>query len=347
MLSETQSNIVGSDATGTSAYNSIGVLGQGALAQCGNGASTACGPTFPLNVTSIPTKATYSYVQQWSLSVQREVRKGMVGQLAYVGTKGTHLSAVRDLNQRRAADFNPFAPGQPITASVCESGARTTNGIPTGGFSVGGLNTPNQATTVPNSAVITPTDPGYLNMFIACSGNPGFASYQDPSHPIKLGISADALRPYPGFSNIISVENVADSEYNALQATLRETTGPLTIGIAYTWSHSLDDSSDRSSANFADSLNIHSNRASSDFDQRHLLNVNYIYDLPLLHLLGGFSHLMGTGSDPSDESSTPGPDKVIVATRSRPENSSWRMATQRHHDLSNRLAIQRHQWRWV
>src|SRR6201992_329908 len=97
---------------------------------------------------------------------------------------------------------------------------------------------------------------------------------------------------------------------------MRETTGPLTVGIAYTWSHSLDDSSDRSSANFANSLDIHSNHASSDFDQRHLLNVNYIYDLPFLRLLSGFSHLLGTGHDTPEEGGPAGgtpwePDQTL------------------------------------
>jgi len=119
------------------------------------------------------------------------------------------------------------------------------------------------------------------------------------------GLNPDALRPYLGFSNIIAVRNIADSEYNAFQATLRETTGPITVGLAYTFSHSLDDSSDRASANFANSLDIHSNRASSDFDQRQLLNVSYIYDLPFLRLLYGFTHLFGSGDD-SDAGETSG-----------------------------------------
>ena len=131
-----------------------------------------------------------------------------------------------------------------------------------------GLNssTPGSPITIPNSPTIGPADPGYTNAFIACTGNPGFAQ---TSPYRKLGISADAVRPYLGFSNIISVENIADSEYSALQGTLRQTTGPLTIGIAYTWSHSLDDASDRSSANFANSLDIHSNHASSDRSEEH------------------------------------------------------------------------------
>lgn len=304
VLSETQSNIQGATGTGSStpaynAYNRIGFSCQDGETQCGAGATLAGGATFPLNVTSIPTKAIYSYAQQWSLSLQHEVRKGMVGQLAYVGTKGTHLTAVRDLNQLQPLGnaLNPFAAGQPITASVCQSGANNNF------FSAAGLNSasPGAGTTIPTSAGIGPSDPGYTNIFIACTGNPGFKNTQTPT-PVQLGVSADTARPYLGFSNVISVENVADSEYNAFQATLRQTTGSLTIGVAYTYSHSLDDASDRASANFANSLDIHSSHASSDFDQRHLLNVNYIYDLPLLRLLDGFVHLVGTGADSPDES---------------------------------------------
>jgi hypothetical protein len=297
VLSETQSN---------TNFSSIGFSCQGGSTQCPKNPVSAGGATFPLNVTSIPTKAVYPYTQQWSLSVQREIHKAMVAQIAYVGTKGTHLTAVRDLNQRQplSSGANPFGPGQPITASVCQSGANN------GGFFVAGLNSSNQnaGTTVPSSPVIGPTDQGYTNMFIACTGNPGFADTQN-SPATKLGISADSVRPYLGFSNIISVDNIADSTYHALQATLRQTTGPLTIGVAYTWSHSLDDASDRSSANFANSLDIHSNHASSDFDQRQLLNVNYIYDLPLLRLLTGFDHLVGSSSDPVDGDSSASANK--------------------------------------
>ncbi len=306
VLSETQSNIQGDMGSGSqphpanNAYNLIGLRCQQGVTQCGSNNIPSQGATFPLNVTSIPKKEVYSYTQQWSLSVQREVGKGLVAQAAYVGTKGTHLTAVRDLNQLQPLSngLNPFGPGQPITSSVCSSGANN------GAFYTAGLNStsPGAGITVPSSNAIAPNDPGYINAFIACTGNPGFANTSAPANPIRLGVSPDTVRPYLGFSNIISVENVSDSEYNAFQSTLRETTGPLTLGLSYTYSHSLDDSSDRSSANFANSLDIHSNHASSDIDQRHLLNIYYIYDLPLVHLLGGFVHLVGTGSDPADGS---------------------------------------------
>jgi hypothetical protein len=312
VLSETQSNIAGDRYNSYptyDAYNVIGLSCQQGATQCGTRtAIPSGGSTFPLNVTSIPTKAIYSYTQQWSLSVQREVSKGMVAQLAYVGTKGTHLTAVRDLNQLQPLSngLNPFASGQPITYDVCQTGALY------GAFSASGQNntTSGGPITIPTSGGIAPGDPGYTNMLVACSGNAGFTN----SVGTQLGLSPDTQRQYKGFSNIISVENVADSEYHALQATLRQTTGPLTTAVAYTYSHSLDDASDRSSANFANSLDIHSNHASSDFDQRHLLNVSYIYDLPFLKLLDGFVHLAGGADDAHETGSTHSNFSPLVKT---------------------------------
>jgi hypothetical protein len=68
--------------------------------------------------------------------------------------------------------------------------------------------------------------------------------------------------------------------------------------VAYTYSHSIDDSSDRADATFVDSYNLPGNKASSNFDQRHNLNVSYVYDLPFFlkssglkkGLLGGWQY---------------------------------------------------------
>jgi hypothetical protein len=310
VLSETQSNIhsfTNSPPVGN--YGSIGFSCQDGVTQCGTHtlppnhdlacASSLCNTsTYPLNVTSIPTKAVYSYVQQWSLSVEHQVGKNLVGQVAYVGSKGTHLTAVRDLNQLTPLNngSNPFGPGQPITSGICSSGA-------TGGSFPVTVNPPGSG-IITSAPTISPKSPGYRNIVVACSGNPGFVG----ANGQQLGLSPDSVRPYPGFSNIISVANIADSKYNAFQGTLRQTVGALTVGLAYTYSHSIDDSSDRSSANFANSLDLRSNRASSDFDQRHILNVNYIYDLPFVKLLQGFTHLVGNGGDtPADVPWVAGP----------------------------------------
>src|SRR5262249_34086840 len=64
---------------------------------------------YPINVTSIPQKAVYPYMQQWSVSLQQEVSRGISFTVAYVGSKGTHLTSVSDINQIRPIDsaFNP------------------------------------------------------------------------------------------------------------------------------------------------------------------------------------------------------------------------------------------------
>ena len=44
----------------------------------------------------------HAYVQQWHLDVQRELPGNTVATLSYVGSKGTHLTNVRDQNQIHA-----------------------------------------------------------------------------------------------------------------------------------------------------------------------------------------------------------------------------------------------------
>jgi hypothetical protein len=294
ILSETQAfpspsgGSLASNNPNVGAYNTIGFSCQQGTAQCGR-QSYPGGVTFPLNVTSIPTQAVYPYTQQWSLSVQRELGQGIVASIAYVGSKGTHLTAERDLNQLPSLSdsLNPFPKHQPITADICQAGATA------GTFPVGGTTGSGQGT----SPGIGPDSPGYLNMVIACAGSPGFVS-----NGVKLGISADSIRPYNGFSDILSISNVANSNYHGLQATLRRSKGAFTMGAAYTYSHSLDEASDRASANFVNSLDLKSNYASSDFDQRQLLSVSYIYRLPLIQLFDRFTHF-----ENEDDPSSTGP----------------------------------------
>ena len=217
----------------------------------------AFGGTFPLNVTAIPTKVQWPYTQQWSLSVQRQLPWDVLGSIAYVGSKGTHLTAELQVNQLVpvSAALNPFLPGEPLTSDICA------------GFG-GGLFTVNGKT-------VGVGQPGYNNLLAACAG----LALQIPT-PNALRQPGYVIAP--GLGQIFSLQNVADSLYHSMQITLRRTKGPITLGVSYTYSHSIDDSSDRTSANFIDAYNLAQNRASSDFDERHLLDISYIYELPVL-----------------------------------------------------------------
>jgi len=234
---------------------------------CIGGVGVGCGASgaFPLNVTAIPTHSVWPYVQQWSLSVQRELTKDTVATLGYVGSKGTHLTTELQVNQLVPAvsTDNPFgpnglAPGQPITSTLCNSydGTQFTFVSPTN----------------PGGTPWTNANANFVNLQAACFGTPG-KNFPDPN----------SLRTFaPGFGQIFSLQNVADSNYNGLQATLRRSTGPLTLGVSYTYSHSIDDSSDRSDTTLVNSYDLSSNKASSNFDQRHLLNISYVYKLDSL-----------------------------------------------------------------
>jgi len=249
---------------------------------------------FPLDVTSIPTKTKWPYVQQWSLSVQRQLPKDTVATLAYVGSKGTHLTAELQVNQLPVPptgpdngifpNGNPFVKGQPITVQNC---------TPVGNngdiFQVG-------------NNLVTSSQPAWNNLAAACWGVQGLNS------PLLL-VNPDNLRPYRGLHRILSLQNIADSQYHALQATIRHSHGPVTVGASYSYSHSLDDSSDRSDTNFVNSADITQNWASSSFDQRHLLNVSYIYNLPhLSRLLDGWAQNRDKG-DSDETTGTPARDR--------------------------------------
>jgi hypothetical protein len=214
---------------------------------------------YPINVTSIPTKAVYPYVQQWSLSIEQEITKGLTLTAAYVGSKGAHLTAVRDVNQVRPVDtaFNPYPAGRPIISTLDCAGSSG------GTFELGGASNLNGGTT------ISVGQPAWVNMNIACYGVPGFGTPFNPS----------VFRPYPTLGSILSIANIASSNYNAFQLSVRRTIAPLVFGLSYTYSHSIDDSSDRSDADFVNSYDLASNKASSNFDQRHNLSLSVIYDL--------------------------------------------------------------------
>jgi hypothetical protein len=239
---------------------------------------------FPINVTSIPQKAVYPYAQQWSFSIEQQIQKGLVTDFAYVGSKGTHLTAVRDLNQVRPVDpaFNPYPAGRPVLWPLdCAT-------TPGSAFQLGGFGSVN-----PNGGTVVDFgQPAWTNMNVACFGTTVFGTRLNPS----------AFRPFPTLGNILSVANIADSRYNAFQLSLRRTVAPVLLGISYTYSHSIDDSSDRADADFVNSFDLASNKASSNFDQRHLLSFSYIYDLPLQRILYNFTHWLD--DEPTNQLST-------------------------------------------
>ena len=234
--------------------NAQGVIGRPPAGQIG---------AVPIDLTSIQTKTQWPYVQQWSFSLQRELPGHAIATVAYVGSKGTHLTTERQINSLPSVPFsqNPFAPGEPLIAPNPPGGQPTDcSHVPTS----------SAAFTLRNGNTVAPGNPAYTNLSLACA-------YLNTNSSGAPGI--DNYRPYFGLGRIVALDNVANSSYNSLQITVKRSQRPLTVGVSYTYSHSFDDSSDRFDP-VPDAFNLRSNRASSNFDQRHLLNISYIVDLP-------------------------------------------------------------------
>ena len=222
------------------------------------------GLLFPLGgVFSIPNKAIWPYVQQWHLDVQKELPGHVVATVSYVGSKGTHLTQQRDINQMvpLAASANPYVSvGLPITAEIDN---------PDGSVAYAGDCT--TQTAGPSGPAVTGAALDRLN--VAC------------------GNDANPFRPLQGYGSIIRLDDQANSIYHALQATARRTVGDFTFSVAYTYSHAIDNSSDRFDGAIVNANDTAANRASSSFDLRHNLAISYVYGLPFFKG-SGLSHIL-------------------------------------------------------
>jgi hypothetical protein len=173
-------------------YSCIGNIGYGPAfnstsnpcASVGGSSNPAppVGSAFPLDVASIPTKAIWPYAQQWSFGIQRELPSAFVLNLAYVGSKGTHLTIERQLNQLLPlpASENPFGPNEPVTNAEC-------NTPPSGAQGPG--NSPGDGSTpflLQNGTAVAPTNPAYMYLQAACT-NP-FIPNVNPSRGVPTRV---------------------------------------------------------------------------------------------------------------------------------------------------------------
>lgn len=214
------------------------------------------GAQFPQSIVSIPQKQMWPYVQQFHLDVQHEFPKNTVVVLAYVGSKGTRLGRRYDLNQLQPvpASQNPYLVHREAIGPDDCTNFTTPLGVPIS----------QDLTTVVGQ-----------DFSVACGGDP------------------NPFRPFLGYSDIRRQDNAASSIYNGLQASVRKTVGSLQFSLAYTYSHAIDDASSGGDGNFVNSYDFASNRASSNFDQRHVLALSYVYDLPSFKEKGLANKVLG------------------------------------------------------
>jgi hypothetical protein len=224
------------------------------------------GGTLPLpsqTIRGIEPNWNDPYMQHWSFDVQHQFGKNMVVDVGYFGSKGTHLIGVIELNDLPSGvALNSFcAPGNNSYATV---GVTLVRCQPAG-----------YAFRNSSSSQLTLNpQPGFIDDRIL-----------------------DQLRPYRGYRSITMLEPIFTSNYHSLQVSAQKRFGGASqVNLAYTWSKNLtDNQTDRSTAP-EDSYNIRGDYGRATFDRRHILTVNYIYELPFFRtekgaagrLLGGW-----------------------------------------------------------
>ncbi|MCU1236553.1 MAG: hypothetical protein JWP63_4520 [Candidatus Solibacter sp.] len=117
-----------------------------------------------------------------------------------------------------------------------------------------------------------------VNLNAIAPGANFLAANQDPSNPGKP-LPADFLRPFPGLGNINQVTYDATSNYNSLQVQAhRRFTAGLEISGVWTWSKVMSTSDNGAISPFFNERARYYGLAS--FDRTHIVNINWVYDLP-------------------------------------------------------------------
>jgi hypothetical protein len=214
------------------------------------------------------------YVEQWNLSIQRQIGRGTVIDVGYVANRGVKLFYQVNLNQSHIYSngfltaFNQIAsnltnlaavPASNPLVQIYGSAANAVSSIGSTTFSTGQVGTAANTTEVNN-----------------------YTKYA------AAGISPYFIRNFPQLTNFLLGTNDGRSEYNSLQARLTHQFGALRVAANYTWSKSIDN--DQSTATggegngFAaplDSFNTALVRGRSNFDIPHVLSTTALYQLPV------------------------------------------------------------------
>ena len=260
----------------------------------------------------VDNKLKTPYSEAYNLSYQRELPGGFLFEEAYVGRFGRHL--LQQLDLAEPVDWNdPQGGGDYFTAASQLSklvdehqGAFYSNY--SGYGSSNGQATP---VSVPTIQYFEDVFPQMANLdFQGESATEGIYNNEWAPYRYTFGETTsladiDFYCLYGGycangtskfwqsqFSSLYSWATIGTSSYNALQASLRHPTAHgISFDLSYTLSKSLDLNSgtERASEFSADSLggsaiqntwNPKLNKAVSDFDTRHLVNSDMVYDLP-------------------------------------------------------------------
>jgi len=217
-------------------------------------------------------------VHQWNLTIQRQLGNNTLASIGYVGKRGTRLYRNYNINQISATPILPsFLAMQQNVAAKCRADGTQ---CPAG---VSGVTVPIVQQGFVTSAFVNSTATA-TDLAQNAAGN--FATR------IENTTLALHLRPNQQFATVNYLDNSSDSYYHSFQAAIRKQfSSGLMLGATYTFGKSIDNgSSDPGGASVsisstsatapADIRDWRNERGRSNFDRRHVITTNFVYELP-------------------------------------------------------------------
>lgn len=235
----------------------------------------------------------YAYSQQANVSVERDLGHGYALSLAYNFNGGRHLNRPINANTIRGdlmvKNFNAAIVDAVATGSTPPSSPFTVSGCSAGGASPQGP--------------LPYVDASLMNFFRPGGLNPSIIGAYAFADPACIGQAAAMVASIPGFNancdpatfsgcvpfgDMDANYSNGSSIYHGFTTNLRKRfSSHYEMLASYTWSHSIDDSTDlQSTLTPQDSFFPGLDRSSSLFDQRHRFVFSAVYQTG--HLGGGF-----------------------------------------------------------
>jgi hypothetical protein len=257
--------------------------------------------------SSLDSKLVAPINYSWNATFEREMSHGLVIQASYVGRIAHKLIATRDvmaLNNLR----DPKS-GQDWYTAATQLEILRTQGVPISAIQ----QIPWFANMLPSNIAQLMNDNYFEDAVLDPAWNQTQAVYAvaatvygndwtDTQDVIEQGLDRNIFF-HPQYGALSSFSSIARSNYHAGSLTIRERLGrSLTMDFNYTLSHSHDDASGlQTSTSFGGAFILNPLRQSdsysdSDFDIRHIINANAVWELPF----GRGKQFFGNGSKLTD-----------------------------------------------
>lgn len=217
----------------------------------------------------------------WNITYGRELPKKMYFEASYIGRMARNLLATRDVmtpnNIKDPTSGQTYYDASTILDVMNQEGVDVLDVGPQPFYE--NLYAPGSLDAIFVGAGLSNTQVAYL----IAQGTTDWTFVQD----LLDRYTGKRLFYQSQYGALDSFGTIARSDYHGAAFSLRQRLGGLTWDLNYTYSHSMDDTSGLQTAGgfgaafILNPLRQSDNYASSDFDMRHIVNFNSVWELPV------------------------------------------------------------------